>query len=151
MMAADRSPTVCDAVEAYACLHSARSVCSVINADKLITARIEAADILVYMEYRVVVSALAVFSLVVYSASFDFYFADGEISLEIGSVILSIPQTELHITVKIYLFCLRRAVHHGHSGELAVLMKRDEYLLNNIQIVFGTFKHRISEAVSALI
>ena len=91
MVAADRSPSVSDAVIAYACLNCAWSVSTVVNTDKLIAARIKSADILIYMEYCIVVSALAVFCLMIYSAAFDLYFSDREVSLKVGSVILCVP------------------------------------------------------------
>jgi len=83
MMAAYRSPSVRYAVIADAGLNCARSVCSVINSCEFIAAGIKSTDILIYMEYRVVISAFTVFGLVVNSTSLDFNLADGEVPLEI--------------------------------------------------------------------
>ena len=64
---------------------------------ELIAARIESADFLIYMEHRVVVSALAVFGLVVYRAALDLDLAYRPVPLKVGRIILSIPETELDI------------------------------------------------------
>ena len=104
MVAADRSPSVSYTVVADAGLYSAGPVCSIVYTDKSIAACIESAYILVDIEHSVMISALAVFSFVIYRASFDLNFTDGEVSLEIRSVILGIPETEFHIAVQIYFF-----------------------------------------------
>ena len=113
MMASYGSPSVSYAVIAHTCFDRAWIAGAVIQTDEFIAARVETADFLIYIEQRVVVSALAVFGLVVYRASFDLDFSDREIPLKIGCVILSVPQTELHITVEIDLFGLRRVIHQG--------------------------------------
>ena len=83
MVAADRRPSVSDAVIADSGFHRAGIACAVIKTDEFIAARIEAAYVLVYMEHRVMVPALAVFGLVVYGAALDFHLAYGKIPLEV--------------------------------------------------------------------
>ena len=135
MVAPDRGPSVGHTVEAGAVFNGAWSVRSVIEADEFITACIESADVLIDMEHCVVISAFAVFCLVINAASCNLYLSDGEVSLEIGGVILGVPKTEFNIAVKIYFFGCRGAVCDGEPCEFAVFMKRYEHLLNGIQAV----------------
>ena len=151
MMTADRSPSVSYAVITGTCFYCTRLVSTVVNTYELIPAGIEAADILVYMKYCIVVSAFAVFGLVIYTATFNFNLSDREVPLEVRSIILRVPETELYITVQIELFSFRGAVHQGKSGEFAVFVKRYEYLLNCIETVLRAFEYGISETVSAFV
>ena len=134
-MAADRSPSVSYAVITYTGLYRTWSVRSIVNSYEFITACIEAADILVYMEYSKVVSAFTILRFVIYSASFHLNLTDREVPLEVRSIILRVPETELYITVQIDLFSFRGAVYQGKPGKFTSFVKRYENLLNCIQTV----------------
>ena len=57
---------------------------------------VEAVDVGVHRVHGEVIAALAVLGLMVYGAALDLHLAGGEVALEVGGVVLSVPQAELH-------------------------------------------------------
>ena len=90
-----RRPAVRDRVEGFAPLHRRRVVPAAVGAEERVALRVEAGEFFRAGEIREVVAALAILGLVVDDAVDDFDLAGAEIALEIGGVVLRIPQAEL--------------------------------------------------------
>src|ERR1035437_7227970 len=91
---ADRSPAVGDGIKTVSAFDGGRIVPASIGAQEDIALRVAAGDCFRASEEREVVAALAVFRLVVDHAVLDFDLADAEVALEVGGIVLRIPQAE---------------------------------------------------------
>ena len=100
----NRSPAMGDAAGAMACPNGLRVCRAAIYAAECITGGVKAADGAVGPENSVMVTALTVFGLMIDSAALHLDFTGGEIALEVGAVVHSVPQAELHIAEHIQLF-----------------------------------------------
>ena len=78
-------------------------------------------------------------------------FTDGEISLEIGSIVLCVPQTELNITEEIDPVRSCCGVGQGDPCDFAIVMKRDKDLLRSTDTILRTFKDSISQTMTTFI
>src|ERR1019366_7837223 len=90
-----RRPAVRDRVEGFATLHCRRVVPTAISAEERVALRIETSEFFRAGEIREVVAALAIFGLVVDDTVVDFNLAGAEVALEVGGIVLRVPQTEL--------------------------------------------------------
>jgi hypothetical protein len=75
---------------------------------------------------REVVAALAVFGLVIDGAAGDFDLAGAEITLEVGLIVVGVPQTELDEREQLQLLRFVALVAQGDLVDLARLAGRDE-------------------------
>ena len=80
--------------------HGARLAKTIVRAEEAFAIGVEAVDRRIDGVNGKVVAALTVFRLVIDRAAFDFDLAGGEIALEIGRIVLRVPQAELHKTVQ---------------------------------------------------
>ena len=100
IVAADGRPSAGDAVRAPVFKHGARLAKTIVRAEEAFAIGVEAVDRRIHGVNGKVVAALTVFRLVIDRAAFDFDLAGGEIALEIGRIVLRVPQAELHKTVQ---------------------------------------------------
>lgn len=129
VMAADRRPAVRYAVAARSGCDGLRLAGTVVETDKGVTARIEAVDIFIYIINCVMIPSFAELSLVIDSAALDLDLAGRQIALEIGRIILRIPETEFNIAVQIYASLRVRIISERDPCQLAAVPERDEDLL----------------------
>ena len=101
MVTADRSPAVSNAVMTDAFENGLRILRTVIKTYEFISAGIKSVNIRIDSENSEMITPFTIFCLVIYFRASDFNLSDREITLEIGRIILSIPQTEFYITVEI--------------------------------------------------
>ena len=94
MVRADRLPAVSDGIGRTALLHHLRGVPAAVCAQESFALGIKASQRLGTGEVGKMIAALAVFGLVIDHAAFDLDLPGVEIALEIGGVILGIPQAE---------------------------------------------------------
>ena len=85
-----------DGVGAFAVFHSIWCSRGTIDTHEGISGGIEGSDFLVGVESSVVVSSFSVFGFVIDGRSDDFHFTGRIVSLEVGGIILRIPQTEFN-------------------------------------------------------
>ena len=97
------------------------------------------------------IAALAVLGLVIDRGTDYFYFADTEITLEVGHVVHCIPQTELDIREKFQLFFLIGIVCKGKTVDLTRSIHRNECEQVSLYTVFGRTEAAVADAVAALI
>ena len=94
-MGSDRRPAVGEGVVSLAVQDSLRVVEAVVQADEGIAVGIVAVDGIVNGVECEVVAAVAVFGLVVDGRAHYLNTAGGEVSLEVGAVVLSVPEAPL--------------------------------------------------------
>ena len=92
----DRLPAMGDGVGTFAVFHSIWCSRGTIDTHEGISGGIEGSDFLVGVESSVVVSSFSVFGFVIDGRSDDFHFTGRIVSLEVGGIILRIPQTEFN-------------------------------------------------------
>ena len=95
VMRAVRRPAVRDGVERLAALHRRRVVPTAVSAEERVALRVEAGEFLRAGEIGEMIAALAIFGLVINDAVHDLDLAGAEVALEIGGVVLRVPQAEL--------------------------------------------------------
>ena len=95
--------------------------------------------------------AFPVFCFVVDLAVQNLDFADGVITLEVGTVIHSIPETELDEAEEVDVFCLIRVVGQRDSGELTAVLQRNEDFLSGRESILASFYNGISQTVPAAV
>ena len=95
------------------------------------------------------VSALPVFGLVIDGAAHHLYLAAGEVPLEVGCIILSIPQAELHEAEQVNFFLCVRNIFQNNTVDLAVVLHRDEGLKLHFQSVFHALDDRVAQTMTA--
>ena len=81
----------------------------------------------------------------------DLNLSDAVVSLEIGAVVICIPETELHEAEEFYCFCLVCGVLESDVIEEGVVIDRDEHLLSSGYSVLAAFEDAVAHAVTALI
>ena len=94
-MRADGRPAVRDGVGELAGFNGGGLVPAAIAAEKCLALRVEPGAWLRAGKVGKVVAALAVFRLVIDDAVFHFHLAGVEVALEVGGVVLRVPQAEL--------------------------------------------------------
>ena len=95
MVRADGRPAVRDGVDGLAAFDRSGVVPTAVGPEECITLRIEAGQFGGAGEPGEVVAALAILGLVIDDLVLDLDLSDAEIALEIGGVVLRIPQAEL--------------------------------------------------------
>ena len=105
----------------------------------------------IHREHCIVIAALTVFGLVINSAADDLYFANAEIALEVGHIIISVPQAELHKREELHVFFSLAAVAQHHAVHFAIAAQRHKRSLLDCQPVFLRRNDRIAHAMTALI
>ena len=106
VMAAHGSPPVRDAVAALSFHNSLRRSRASVKTDKIIPAGVKSGKIPVDRKDSIVIPSLPVFRLVIDPAAADLHLSCGEIALEIGRVILRVPQAELRSEEIVNLFAV---------------------------------------------
>ncbi len=95
VMRAHRRPAVSYGVERLPTLHSQRIIPPPIRSQEHIALGVEPGDFLRAGEEGEVIPPLAIFGLVVDHAIFDLHLAGAEVALEVGSVVVGVPQAKL--------------------------------------------------------
>ncbi len=147
----DGCPAACHGVLGLACENNVGLAETVVETKEGLTVGVEAADRSVDGEDRVVVAALAVLGLVVDGAADDLNLADGEVSLEVGHIIVSIPQTELNKAEELDLLCGVSGVGQGDLVELTGGAHRDHSGLGGSDAALCRGDLGIAKTVTALV
>ena len=96
VVAAYGRPAAGHAVPAPVLKHRGGRIKAPVRAQEAVTVRVEALHGGVHRVHGVMVAALPVLGLVVDGAALYLHFAGGEVALEVGGVVLGVPQAELH-------------------------------------------------------
>jgi len=147
----DGCPAACDRVGGFASEYSLGLAEAVVETEEGLAVGIKAADRSVYGEDSVVVAALTVLSLVIDGAADDLDFADGEVSLEVGHIIISVPQTELNEAEELDLLCSVGGVGQGDLVKLAGGTHRYHSGLGSGNAALCRGNLGIAETVTALV
>ena len=145
----NRSPAMGDAAGAMACPNGLRVCRAAIYAAECITGGVKAADGAVGPENSVVVTALTVFGLMIDSAALHLDFTGGEIALEVGAVVHSVPQAELHIAEHIQLFFRAAVVAQGQAVQLTGIAFGHKQLLLCRHTVLSALQYRVAQTMAA--
>ena len=123
-MGSDGRPAVCNGVGSLAGCNDLRILEAVVQTEEALTVGVVAVDGIVYSVECKVVAALLVFGLVENGRAFDLHFAGVEVSLEVGGVVLCVPQTPLNEGEQLDGLCLAALVLQNQTLDLAVIVLR---------------------------
>ena len=146
-----RCPAVGNAAGAVPGADGLRVCRAAVYAAKGIPGGVKAVHRAVCPEHGVVVAALAVLGLVVDDAALYLHLTGGEIALEVGAVVHSIPQAELHIAEQIQLLDDGAAVAHGHPVQLTGIALGDEQFLPSGHAVLFALQNSVAQTVAAAV
>ena len=150
-MAADGRPAAGDGVAASALKDGRRMIEAVVRAEEAVAVGVKAVHWRVHSEYGEVIAALAVFSLVVNCAALDFHLAGGEVALEVGGIVLRVPQAELHKAEQGNVLGRIRAVFELHARDQRIDAARNHRRLAHEKTVLFAGERRVAQPVTALI
>ena len=151
MVAADGRPAAGDAVAASVFKHGARLAKAVVRAEEALAVGVEAVHRRVDRVHGKMVAALAVFRLVIDRAALDLDLAGGEVALEVGRVVLRVPQAELDEAEQRNLLRRVGAVGQLDLGDQRVHTARHHRDFHRLKAVLFARDAGIAEAVAALI
>ena len=140
-----------DAVAALSFHNSLRRSRASVKTDKIIPAGVKSGKIPVDRKDSIVIPSLPVFRLVIDPAAADLHLSCGEIALEIGRVILRVPQAELHVAEDIENLFAVTFIGESQPVDLTGRVHRHENFLLCSQPVLLRCDHRVSEAVAAAV
>ena len=148
---ADRLPAVRDRVERRAARHGRGVVPAAVRPQERVALRIEAGQRLGAGEVGEVIAALAVLGLVVDHARgrVDLDLAGAEVALEVGRIVLRVPQAELDGGEDRELRRLGAVVGHGELPDLQILAERDEVAGAGFDAAVGRADDRVAHPVPA--
>ena len=150
-MRAVRRPAVGDGVEGFAGFHRRRVVPTAVGAEERVALRVEAGEFFRAGEIREVIAALAVFGLVVDDPVHDFDLAGAEIALEVGRVVLSVPETELDAGKERKLGGLGAPVRHREFPDFQRFTERHEISGLRLDLVAARTDGGVAHAVAAFV
>ncbi len=148
---ADRCPAACDGVTGLALKNSIGLTETVVKTEEGLAVGIKALDGSIYGEDSVVVSSLSVLSLVINGAADNLNFTDGEVSLEVGHIIVCVPETELNEAEKLKALLCVGSVCKGNLVKLAGAAHRYHRGLGSLDTALFGSDLGITETVTALI
>ena len=146
-----RCPAVGDAAAAVPGTDGLRVCRAAIHTAKSIPGGVKAGDGGVGPEHRIVVAALPVLGLVVDGTRLHLHLAGGEVALEVGAVVYSVPQAELHIAEHVQLPGTIAAVGQGQAVQLAGVALGDEQLLPGGHTVLFALHNGVAQTVAAAV
>ena len=150
-MGSDRRPAVGEGVVSLAVQDSLRVVEAVVQADEGIAVGIVAVDGIVNGVECEVVAAVAVFGLVVDGGAYYLNTAGGEVSLEIGAVVLSVPEAPLCKGPQLEGLCGAALVCENKLLYLAVVVLRNEECSLSLEPVLSAGDDGVAHTVTALV
>ena len=124
IMGGDGRPAVCHGVGSLAGCNDLRILEAVVQTEEALTVGVVAVDGIIYSVECKVVAALLIFGLVENGGAFDLHFAGVEVSLEVGGVVLCVPQTPLNEGEQLDGLCLAALVLQNQTLDLAVIVLR---------------------------
>ena len=150
-MRAVRRPAVRDGVEGFAALHRRRVVPTAVSAEERVALRVEAGEFLRAGEIGEMVAALAILGLVIDDPVHDLDLAGAEIALEIGGVVLRVPQAELDAGKNREFRGLLAAVGHREFPDFQRFAQRHEIAGLRFDLVVAGADGGVAHAVAAFV
>ena len=124
---------------------------AVVQADEALAVGVVAVDGGVDGEQRIVVAALAVLGLVVDGGADDLHLADGEVALEVGHVVVGVPQAPLDEGEEGEVLFLIGLIAELDAGDLGGVAQRHHGGLLADQTVALAGDDGVAQAVTALV
>ena len=149
MVGTHRGPAVGHAVGAMPGQHGLRGGGAAVDTAERVPAGVKAGDGGVGPEHGIVVAALPVLGLMINGAALYLYFTGGEVALEVGAVVHSIPQAKLHIAEHIQRAGGGRLIFQSQAVDLTGVAPGDEDFLRGSNAVFLALKNGVAQAVAA--
>ena len=146
-----RCPAVGDAAAAVPGTDGLRVCRAAVHTAKSIPGGVKAGDGGVGPEHRIVVAALPVLGLVVDGTRLHLHLAGGEVALEVGAIVHSVPQAELHIAEHVQLPGTITAVGQGQAVQLTGIALGHEQLLRGADAVLFTLQNGVAQPVAAAV
>ncbi len=146
-----RRPAVRDGIEGFPPLHRRRVVPTAIGAEERVALRIKAGELLRAGEVREMIAALAILGLVIDDLVHDLDLAGAEIALEIGGVVLRVPQAEFDAGKDRQLRRFFAAVGHGEFPDLKRFAQRNEVTRLRLDFFVAGADDGVAHAVTAFV
>ncbi|MNO32640.1 hypothetical protein D3C76_226370 [compost metagenome] len=150
-MGADWRPAAGYRVGGFTGSYSLRSIQAIVHAYEGFTVCIETGDFFIYRVESVVVSALTVFSFVINHGILDFNFAGAEVTLEVGHIILGIPETEFGKREQLYGFLGGTGVFNHQTMHFGIVAHRYKSKLIHRNAVPFACDGSIAQTMAALV
>ena len=150
-MRSNRRPAVCYGVCRSTCYNSSRSIVAAIGSDKALAVRVKACDRSVYSKECVVVTTFFVFGLVVNGRALNLNFAGTEVTLEVGTVVLCVPEAPLDVREKLEVLLGIAKVLYYDFVNLSIAVQRYEEGNFGLDAATCTFDLGITATMTALI
>ena len=131
--------------------HALRMVKTIVSAKEGLPVSVKTVDWNVYAKKRIVVTPFAVFSLVIYDASFNLNFSGGQVALEVFHVCLGVPEAPFNEGEKLEFFCFCADVFQRHFVHFTAPPGGHKEQYGCLQAVFCACDTGVSHAVAALI
>ena len=146
-----RRPAMRDGIERLPLLHRRRVVPTAIGAKECIALRVEAGKFFRAGEIREVIAALAILGLVIDDPVHNLDLAGAEIALEVGGVILGVPETELDTGENGEPGRFFAAVGHLEFPDLQRFAHRHKITRLRLNLVTARTDDGIAHAVAAFV
>ena len=147
----DRLPAMGDGVGTFAVFHSIWCSRGTIDTHEGISGGIEGSDFLVGVESSVVVSSFSVFGFVIDGRSDDFHFTGRIVSLEVGGIILRIPQTEFNEGEQIEFLLNLIFIVNSDSHQKDIVIFRYVEFLFDFNFVFAADDGGVAQTMVTLV
>ncbi|MNC29163.1 hypothetical protein D3C75_774040 [compost metagenome] len=128
-----------------------RVVQSVEHAEEGFTVSVEAGQRFIYRIESVVVSALTVFGFVIDNRILDFNLTNAQVALEVGHIIMGIPQTELGKGEQLNCFLNIASVLNDEAVYFGIMAHRYKSKLVNGDTIALTSDGSVAKTVAALV
>ena len=151
IVGSDRRPAVCEGIGSLTVRNSLRIAEAVIETDEGIAVGIISVDRVVHGIESVMVTSVSVFGLMVNRRAFDFHASGREVSLEVGAVVLCIPEAPFREGEELECFGRITFVGQNELLDFAVIILRNEEGCFRLQSVLLTGNYGIAHTVAALI
>ena len=148
-MGSHRRPAVCYGVGSLACCNDLRILEAVVQTEEAFPIGVVTVDRIVYSVECEVVAAFLIFGLVENGRAFDFHFTGVEVSLEVGGVVLCVPQTPFNEGEQLDRLCLAALVLQNQTLDFAVVVLGYEESHFCGDVVLLTGDHGVAHAVTA--
>ena len=146
-----RRPAVRDGVEGFAGFHRRRVVPTAVGAEERVALRVETGELFRAGEIREMVAALAILGLVVDDPVHDLDLAGAEIALEVGGVVLRVPEAKLDAGKKRELRGFVAVIGHREFPDFQRFTQRHEICGLRLDLAVARTDGGIAHAVAAFV
>ena len=151
LLRGDRLPAMGNTAGASLAEDGGRMRRTSVNTEKCLARGVKPVCRTVGPENGVMVASLTVFRFMINRIRCDLNFTDGIVALEVGTIVIGVPEAELQIGEYLQLPRLRAVVAQRQADEQAVVAARDQHLLPDSDAVLFRFNDGIPKTLTAAV